>query len=89
VGEGTQAVLSQMRAWLTAVVAEAIWHPRSRNTVMRRRNPDTDRNAGRGKCIPFRFLAQLPQARMGEREVLGVLHTGDVCCFSLVLWFSR
>lgn len=57
---------------------------------MRRRDPDKDRNARRGEYIQFQFAAQLPGARMGEREALGVLHTGDVCCFSLVdLLFSR
>lgn len=89
VGEGSQTVLSHTQAWLTALIAEAVWHPRSRNAVMRR-DPDTNRNARRGEYIQFQFATQLAGARMGEREVLGVLHTGDVCCFSLVvLLFSR
>lgn len=80
-GEGSQTVLSHTRAWLTALVAEAVWHLRSRNTVMRRRGPDTDGNARKGEYIQFQFAAQLPGARTGEGEALGVLHTGDVCCF--------
>ena len=41
-------------------------------------------------CLGGHLAAQLPGARTREREALGVLHTGDVCCFSLlVLLFSR
>lgn len=68
-----------MVGWLTALVVGAVWCPRNWNTVMRTA-PDTDWNAGSSEYIQFYFAAQLPRARSGEREALGVPYAGDVCC---------